>query len=93
MGPSRSQQSSTQIVNGNVTSTSSITFTYILMANNAGEYTIPGASIVADGDQMVSNSVKIKVLPQDQGGKDVYKRQTMYRMAQLLKYQNLQKNK
>ena len=68
MGPSRSQQSNTQIVNGNVTSSSSITFTYILMANNAGEYTIPGASIVADGDQMISNSVKIKVLPQDQGG-------------------------
>jgi len=66
MGPSRSQQSSTQIVNGNVTSTSSITFTYILMANTAGEYTIGGASIVADGNQMASNSVKIKVLPQDQ---------------------------
>ena len=66
MGPSRSQQSSTQIVNGNVTSTSSITFTYILMANTVGEYTIGGASIVADGNQMVSNSVKIKVLPQDQ---------------------------
>ena len=66
MGPSRSQQSSTQIVNGNVTSTSSITFTYILMANTAGEYTIGGASIVADGNQMGSNSVKIKVLPQDQ---------------------------
>lgn len=61
MGPSRSQQSSTQIMNGNVTSTSSITFTYILMANTAGEYTIPGASIVADGNQMVSNSVKVKV--------------------------------
>ena len=67
-GPSRSQQSSTQIMNGNVTSTSSITFTYILMANTAGEYTIPGASIVADGNQMVSNSVKVKVLPQDQAG-------------------------
>lgn len=66
MGPSRSQQSNTQIINGNVTSTSSITFTYILMANTAGEYTIGGASIVADGNQMVSNSVKIKVLPQDQ---------------------------
>lgn len=66
MGPSRSQQSSTQIVNGNVTSTSSITFTYILMANTVGEYTIGGASIVADGNQMVSNSVRIKVLPQDQ---------------------------
>ena len=63
MGPSRSQQSNTQIVNGNVTSTSSITFTYILMANNTGEYTIPGASIVADGDQMVSKYChKIKVI-------------------------------
>ena len=66
MGPSRSQQSSTQIINGSVTSTSSITFTYILMANTAGDYTIGGASIVADGNQMVSNSVRIKVLPQDQ---------------------------
>lgn len=65
MGPSRSQQSSTQIVNGNMTSTSSITFTYILMANAEGEFSIPGATIVADGNQMVSNSVKVKVLPQD----------------------------
>lgn len=65
MGPSRSQQSSTQIVNGNVSSASSITFTYILMANSVGDYTIGGASIVADGNQMVSNSVKVKVLPQD----------------------------
>ena len=32
MGPSRSVQSSTNIVNGKVTSVSSITFTYILMA-------------------------------------------------------------
>ena len=66
MGPSRSEQSSTQIVNGSVSSTRSITFTYILMANTAGEFTVPGASIVADGNQMISNSVKIKVLPQDQ---------------------------
>ena len=66
MGPSRSEQSSTQIVNGSVSSTSSITFTYILMANTAGEFTVPSASIVADGNQMISNSVKIKVLPQDQ---------------------------
>lgn len=36
------------------------------MANTAGEFTVPGASIVADGNQMISNSVKIKVLPQDQ---------------------------
>lgn len=65
MGPSRSQQSSTQIINGNVTSTSSITFTYILMADKEGSYTLPGATIVADGQSMTSNSVTIKVLPPD----------------------------
>lgn len=67
MGPSRSQYSSTQIVNGSVSSVNSITFTYTLMGNTPGEFTVPGATIVADGNQMVSNSVKIKVLPQDQG--------------------------
>ena len=65
MGPSRSTQSSVQIINGKTTSTQSVTFTYILMAKTEGEYTIPGATITADGDQLVSNSVKIKVLPAD----------------------------
>ena len=71
MGPSRSTQSSVQIINGKTTSTQSITFTYILMAKTEGEYTIPGATITAKGNKMVSNSVKIKVLPADkssQGG-------------------------
>lgn len=76
MGPSRSEQSSVQSINGKTTSTSRITFTYILMANAEGEYTIPGASITADGNQMISNSVNIKVLPRDnaassQGGGNV----------------------
>ena len=65
MGPSRSTQSSVQIINGKTTRTQSITFTYILMAKAEGEYTIPGATVTADGNQMVSNSVKIKVLPAD----------------------------
>lgn len=65
MGPSRSTQSSTQIVNGKVTSTNSITFTYILLAQKEGEFTIPGAVIIADGNEMISNSIKVKVLPAD----------------------------
>ena len=73
MGPSRSQQSSTQIINGQVTSTSSITFTYILMADKEGTYNIPGATAMVDGNNHTSNSVTIKVLPPDkdaaQGGK------------------------
>jgi len=66
MGPSRSQQSSTQIINGNYSSTNSITYTYILMPKKEGTFTIPGATIVADGEIVKSNFVKIKVLPQDQ---------------------------
>ena len=49
MGPSRSTQSSTQIVNGNVTSTSTITFTYILMAGKEGDYKIPELKKLAPG--------------------------------------------
>lgn len=66
MGPSRSTQSSTQIINGNVTSTKSTTFTYILMAEKEGTYSIPGATIVADGNNYTSNPVSVKVLPPDQ---------------------------
>ncbi len=68
MGPTRSSFSNTQIVNGKRTSESGITFTYILMASEPGDYTIPGATITAEGDQVISNSVKIKVLPADQAG-------------------------
>lgn len=66
MGPSRSQQSSTQIINGKVSSSSSITYTYILMAGDAGTYTIPAASIEANDEKIFSNAVTIKVLPPDQ---------------------------
>ena len=65
MGPSPSRQSSVQIINGKTTSTRSITYTYILMATAEGSYTLPAASIVADGEQMLSNAVEIKVLPAD----------------------------
>lgn len=65
MGPSRSQQSSTQIINGKVTSSRSITYTYILMAGAEGTYNIPAASIEVDGEKIFSNSLSIKVLPKD----------------------------
>lgn len=66
MGPSRSQQSSTQIINGKVSSSSAITYTYILMAGKEGTYTIPAASIEVDGKKIFSNALTIKVLPPDQ---------------------------
>lgn len=65
MGPTRSQQSSVQVINGNTSSTNSVTFTYILLATEEGSYTIPGATINAEGNEIISNSVQIKVLPAD----------------------------
>lgn len=67
MGPSTSRSSSSSIdINGNMTSTSSFTYTYILMGIKEGNYTIPGATVVADGENKISNSLDIKVLPPDQ---------------------------
>ena len=41
MGPQSSRQSSMEIINGKATQSSSITFTYTLMAQKEGEFSIP----------------------------------------------------
>lgn len=61
MGPSTSRQSSFQMVNGRTSSTSSITFTYILCANKTGKYEIPAASISVDGKRLSSNKLNVTV--------------------------------
>ena len=72
MGPSTSSQSSFQMVNGHTSQSSSITFTYILVATKNGTFTIPGAHITAKGNNITSNSLKIVVSGQgrssQQGG-------------------------
>ena len=65
-GPYTSQSSSTSFVNGKRTSSFTITYTYTLMANKEGSYTIPPATIKVDGTQYTSNGVRITVLPPDQ---------------------------
>lgn len=66
MGPSTSSQSSFQMVNGHTSSSSSITYTYILSAEKAGSYTIPAAHAMVNGKQAASPAVKIKVSGQAQ---------------------------
>ena len=61
MGPSTSSQSSFQMVNGHTSSTSSITYTYIVSATKNGSYTISPAKITADGKEISSNTLNIKV--------------------------------
>lgn len=66
MGPSTSTQSSFQMVNGHTSSSSSITYTYILSAEKAGTYTIGAARAKVAGKDAVSNAIKIKVSGQAQ---------------------------
>lgn len=61
MGPSTSSQSSFQMVNGHTSSSSSITYTYIVSAEKAGTYVIPPAHAIVNGKNATSSAVKIKV--------------------------------
>lgn len=63
-GPTTSTSFSQRTVNGKTTSESSVTYTYILMANEVGTFTIEPASITVDGSNYRSNSLEIKVLPE-----------------------------
>lgn len=64
-GPFTSSSQSVSWINGQHTSTYEQTYTYTLVANKEGEYTIQPATISANGKTYTSNGLKIKVLPPD----------------------------
>ena len=70
IGPNRSMQSSYQMINGHTSSSSSITYTYIVCATKNGSYTIPAAHVVVGGKTISSNTLTIKVsgTPQSNSG-------------------------
>lgn len=61
-GPSQSSSQRISIINGNRTSEQHTTFTYVLLAEKAGEYEIPPASVVVGSATYKTNSKKITVL-------------------------------
>ncbi|MCD8296913.1 MAG: BatD family protein [Prevotella sp.] len=65
-GPYTSSQSSFQMINGHTSSSSSITYTFILCASKTGTYTITPASVTAGGKKITSKSVKINVSGESQ---------------------------
>lgn len=65
-GPYTSTSSSTSFVNGKRTSSFSQTYTYTLMAQRTGTFTIAPATIRVSGDEYTSNGVRITVLPEDE---------------------------
>lgn len=69
MGPSTSQSSSIQIINGKTTQSVSFSYIFILRAKKEGKFTIRPASIKVNGKTYESNSLNIQVVkgqPQQQ---------------------------
>jgi hypothetical protein len=62
-GPSTSSQSSFQMINGKTTHSSSLTFTYVLLAKKEGEYKLPAASVKVNGKTIHSGVADITILP------------------------------
>ncbi len=66
-GPATSSQSSFQMINGRTSQSSSIIYTYVLMSDAPGTYTIGSASIQAEGKTVKSKPVQVRVLPSGAG--------------------------
>ncbi|RKD90594.1 BatD family protein [Mangrovibacterium diazotrophicum] len=62
MGPSTSQSTSIQMINGQTTQTVSFSYIYILRAKTEGTFTIRPASINVDGKVYESNELEIEVV-------------------------------
>ncbi len=65
-GPFSSFSSSTQWVNGKMTTRNNVSFTYILRSNQVGTYVIPPATISVKRDSYKTNPVEISVGDQGQ---------------------------
>lgn len=60
-GPFRSTFSSTQIINGNVSSKRGTTFTFLLRPRHSGNLTIPAATVHAGGHSYKTSAATIKI--------------------------------
>ena len=61
-GPNRSSSSSIKIINGNMSRSTELTFTFLVMATKEGEVNIPPASITVNGKVYKSNPLTIRVV-------------------------------
>ncbi len=65
-GPSQSKAYSSSYINGQMSSETTVTFTYVLMPKKEGTFNIPPATIKVNNSNYTSNALVIKVLPPDQ---------------------------
>ncbi len=62
-GPSTSTSQSYQIINGSMSSSSTIDYTYIYRAEKEGSYTVGEASITVDGKRLSTKPFSLTVVP------------------------------
>lgn len=66
-GPATSSQSSFQIINGQTSQSSSVIYSFILLCNTPGTYTIGSASVQAGGKTVKTKPVQVRVLSSGNG--------------------------
>ena len=64
-GPFSSSYMSRSVVNGKSTVSQTTTYSYVLLADKEGSYTLPAAKAVSEGKTYTSNTIALKVLPAD----------------------------
>lgn len=64
-GPSVSTMQSTQIVNGRMTSSSSVDFSFVYRADTPGDVNVPSVSVNCEGKALRSKAASFKILPPD----------------------------
>ena len=65
-GPSTSQSQSYSVINGRAESSSATEYTYYYRADKAGTFTIPAATIVADGKRLSTKAVQFTLHERDE---------------------------
>lgn len=61
-GPSRSEGTSISVVNGNMTKSTNVTYTYVLVGNETGKFAIGAAEAVIDGKTYRTHPVTVEVV-------------------------------
>lgn len=64
-GPTESTMQSTQIINGKMSSTYSVDFSFTYRADKAGDVEVPSVSVSCNGKTLTSRSSHFKILPGD----------------------------
>ena len=66
-GPSTSSSTNVSIINGKMTRNYQLSYTYVLQANQTGEFTILPATVEVDGKEYTSGELSIEVIESQQG--------------------------